>query len=200
MAKNPNREPVFTSTGAALGLLVLLSVPLMFWGQSARKENQERRAVQEQQLQALHVPAEPLKTRILEAPAYKGEYVSGGKVSTTYRYWSFVETSDWVLLNGRYGDNTCPHVLSDFVAVNVPQPVMGPEEMDVLTMAFRGKEVELYAHVPRFKQAPAKLENCWGFGFDTERGLLTIAGKPVAVMASKQPALRAMAKATASGL
>lgn len=199
MAKTPKHEPVFSGTGAALGLLVLISVPLMLWGHSARQENQERRAVQEQHLLSLRVPAEPLKTRILEAPAYKGEYVSGGKVSTTYRYWSFVETSEWVLLNGAYGDNTCPHVLSDFVTVNVPQPVMGPEEMDVLTMAFRGKEVELYAHVPRFKQAPAKLEQCWGFGFDAARGLLTIAGKPVAVTAARQPALQTMAEATASG-
>lgn len=184
--------------GKALGMLVLVCIPLIFWGKSAQKDNQANRAVQETHLQSLKVPAEQLRTTLLDAPAYKGEYVSGGRVSSTYRYWSFIETKDWVLVNGKRGSNVCPHVLTDFVEVNVPQEVMGPEQMDVLTAAYRGKELDLMAHVPRFKEVPNGLAKCWGIGFDSERGLLTLGGKPLAVMAFKQPGLQALALTTAA--
>jgi len=176
---------------ALLGAAVL--TPLILFGEHAKQENRERRATQHQQMVALAAPAEMLHTRLGDAPAYKGEYVSGGKVSTTYRYWTFLETQDWVLLNGRYGSKTCPQLLDDFVSANVPYEVMTPERMDVLTVALRGKDVSIWAHVPRFKSRPPALDKCWGFGFDEERGMLTLGGKPVGVMAAKQPTLQEQA-------
>lgn len=168
-------------------LLLNVTALLTVLGPLAQKDNTLHDMTHNQKIKALQVAPELLKTRLITVATE--ERSSGGKVSTSYVVWKFFETQDWVLLNGATAQNVCAPVFKAFMAANAPEAAFTLDQMEALTVAYRGRDVELWAHVPRFNGKPAGLAKCPGFGFDTERGLVTLGERPVAVMALGQPGL-----------
>lgn len=170
-------------------VVVLLAIGLFsFFGKSAEESNSEHDAVFKHHLVSLRAPAEPLTTLLSEGGPVRTRYRTTGKAPATIEQWPALETHDWVLLNGVTGAASCP-VLTQFANINAPKVALTAEQLDIVAIAGRTKPVTLWAHVPRFTQRPAGLSACLGYEYDSARGLVTIGGKPVAIMANSQPGL-----------
>lgn len=178
---------VDTKTVVIGGLLVSATLVLTMLGPTAEKNNTLHDMTHNQKIKAMQVAPEALKTKLITVATE--ERSSGGKVRTSYVVWKFFETQDWVLLNGADAQNVCAPVFKAFMEANAPKAAFTLDQMEALTVAYRGQDVELWAHVPRFNGKPAGLAKCPGFGFDAERGLVTLGARPVAVMALEQPGL-----------
>ena len=169
------------------GLLLSVTALLTIFGPLAEKDNTLHDMTHNQKIKALQVAPEMLKTKLITVATE--ERSSGGKVRSSYVVWKFFETQDWVLLNGATAQNVCAPVFKAFMAANAPKAAFTLDQMEAITVAYRGRDVDLWAHVPRFSGKPAGLAQCPGFGYDAERGLVMLGARPVAVMALKQPGL-----------
>jgi hypothetical protein len=167
--------------GGALSVFILV-------GALAESSNRAYDAKYVEHLREVAVASEPLSTRLSEGPAYR-EYLTSGKFPGRVRYWTMLETTNWVFLNPRFGGDTCP-VLNQFVRKDEGGSLPTEEQLALVAVAFRDKSVDLQGYVPRFTQRPKSLDRCLGYGFDAERGVLTLGGKPVALLANQQPGLR----------
>ena len=170
--------------GGALSALVVV-------GLIATTNNRAYDAKYVAHLRDVEAASEPLSTTLAEGPAYREylTYLTSGKFPNSVRYWTVLETKNWVFLNPRFGHETCP-VLGLFMRKDEGGSLPTEQQLALVAMAFRGKAVDVQGYVPRFTQRPKGLEDCLGYGYDAKQGVLTLGGKPVALLANKQPGLR----------
>lgn len=167
--------------GAAIGIALFVG-----WGTSAEKRNVEFDATHKYNLTSLVAPVEPLQAQFEGTRASVTVMSTGGKAPHLEYQWALLETKEWLFMSERAMQQTCP-ALSGFAKANAPKIEMAPERMDVLSLAMKGKVATVMAHVPRFKSKPAALEQCIGYTFDSEAGLLRLGGKGVALLAGDLP-------------
>lgn len=179
---NPLRRRNFVAGLALVGTALVLRC----WGPSAHESNVTQDMTQRQHLTALKVPAESLAIRFKAEPR-EVALIGGfrGESRIVGRDWWALETSDWTFLNGRYATEKCPVLLRDFIEYNAPEQHLPLAELKKVMAAHMDAAFPFSAYVPRFRAAPPGLAKCAGegLGYDASRGLLTLYGKPVAVMA-----------------
>jgi hypothetical protein len=171
----------------AKGMALLgVALVLVCWGPAAHDANVLEDLTQRQHMTALKVPAESLQTQFTAEPHYVN-LMSGGKgYSYVVGYdWVRLETRDWTFLNGRYATTDCPALLKGFIETNAPQQHLALDGLKKLMAAHKETPVTLSAYVPRFSAQPPALRKCSvaGIGYDTQKGLLTMYGKPLAILA-----------------
>lgn len=168
----------------AAGALALLSVA----GVNAKLSNEQHDAKMQANLDLLKVAPEPVSTTFPDGGPRRATFLAPGKVSIPLTYWTLLEGDNWMFLNGEWGAVTCP-MLKPFASVNSKESRLTVEQVEFLAFAHKKVAVDIWAHVPRFKQRPARLADCIGYGYDATKGLVTIGGKPVAFIAASQPGL-----------
>ncbi len=176
-----------------LGMMLLVAVVgiLAVAGPIAESSNRMHDAMYVHHIRQVHLTSEPLSTTVSGTPAYF-EYSSGGKAPVQRRVWSLLVTSNWVFVNPIFAPKSCK-VLGAFTLKTQQGLLPTEEQLATMVTAFHGKSVNIQGYVPRFTQRPealTRLNECLGYGFDEKRGVLTLDGKPVALMANEQPGLR----------
>lgn len=113
----------------------------------------------------------------------------GMPVTHVSDFWVYVETEDWILLNGVRGTTTCHAVLRDFGTANARDESMSLASVRMLASGFNAGPIKLNVLVPRFASAPEGLDRCPGFAYDEKTRQLRVGGKYLAYLASAQPQL-----------
>lgn len=132
------------------------------------------------------VSPEIIKTTGLQLPVeYPGKPVS--RFEAGEPYWKVAEADDWLLLNGPRGTEICPQVLADFGEANASVESMTPDAIRRIAFDFKGKTVSLRVFVPRFRTAPAHLQDCPELRYDAATRTVMRANKRLAYLSPSQP-------------
>lgn len=164
-----------------LSMAILLTGLIGSLGLAAVGQNAAQEA-----LKPFVVPSEPLTVIFEGSRPSVVVHSTGGRYPRDEYRWAVLATNEWVFVNGRVFEKTCPF-LKNFAKANAPEKEMSPEQLDVLSFALKGKTVTVHARVPRFTAIPAGLEECAGYSYDAKAGFLRFGDKAVALLAGDQP-------------
>jgi hypothetical protein len=101
----------------------------------------------------------------------------------------YVESDDWILLNGPRGTSLRSAVLDNFDRANAWYDAMSLNEIWLRASGNNGAPLELKVVVPRFTTEPPGLSDCTGFAYDKESRRLRVGSKFIAYLWPAQPQL-----------
>lgn len=181
------------STRSLLFWGCVVAVPLMIVGGSivAIEKWNEGTALKKGKLAALVVPYEEVQVDFAGAKVLTE--VTRGKSAS--RFWTALETKNWLLINGKHAGWLCAPLLQTFGERN-PSPAFAirPETMEMLASAFDSRVSTQRVFIPRFTEKPSDglLRKCPGFTFDEVSKTLKVGSRTVALLAGvPNPALAA---------
>lgn len=194
-AKNPLDTVLSTLlTRDSLKLVVAAAVVgcLVSWGKHAENVNEATKAIVWGKFESLVVAPQQIPVDMSSAKVIGGVTSTGGRVSTHYRFWTGLQSEDWLFLNGERTNMVCSSILSAFARHNgAAHNQMAPETLDMVVSALDGRTVAIDAYVPKFTEAPNTdgLSLCPGFRYDEVSRTLKVGSRTVAIFSPNQKQL-----------